>query len=276
VGSLHVVASDRDDTVVTVLPTDESKPADVRAAEETRVELTDGTLTLITPRDWRRYFPFSAGTVSVTVELPAGSSLTGRIAAGPLFAEGRFGAVDVTVTAGDARIEDAGRLDVRVSAGSVVVGRATGPTSIRCTAGNVRVREITAAATIKAPNGPTTVRDVTGTLHVVGAHGDVVIDRVRGTLAAKCASGGIRVDRVEAGSVTLTTSYGSVEVGVPEGTAAWLDVSSQHGAVRNLLRPTGGPVDGDEATAELYVRTGYGDVVVRRPESLTTPAPTES
>ena len=51
---------------------------------------------------------------------------------------------------------------------------------------------------------------------------------------------------------------------MPEGTAAWLDVASDHGTVRNQLRPIEGPVD-DEATAEIHASTGYGDVIVRRP-----------
>ena len=52
--------------------------------------------------------------------------------------------------------------------------------------------------------------------------------------------------------------------GVPEGTAAFLDVASEHGSVRNGLTPTEGPVQ-DESTAEIHASTGFGDVVVRRP-----------
>ena len=51
---------------------------------------------------------------------------------------------------------------------------------------------------------------------------------------------------------------------VPEGTAAFLDVASEHGSVRNGLTPTEGPVQ-DESTAEIHASTGFGDVVVRRP-----------
>lgn len=265
VGTLSVVAADRDDAVVTVLPADDSKPADVRAAEEARVDLVGATLTVTTPRRWRQYLPFAPGSVSIGVEVPAGSSLNGRITAGPLYAEGPLGAVDVTATAGDVRIDEAGRLDLRVSAGSVVVGRVTGPTTVTASAGSVRVREVAGDASVRCTNGTTTIGRVTGSLEVTGAHGEVVVDRVAGTLRARAASGGIRVDHVESGSVDLSTSYGTVEVGVPEGTAAWLDVSSQYGGVRNLLQSAGGPVE-DERTAEVRARTGYGDVVVRRPE----------
>jgi hypothetical protein len=262
-GNLHVVAGDRDDVVVTVLPADPAKSGSVRAAEETRVARDGDAVTIVYPASWKQYvLPFAAGGAHVTVELPAGSSLSGK--AGSLFAEGPLGAVDLTLNGGEARLDEAARLDLKVSAGSVTVGRVTGPANVRATAGAVRITELTGDGTVRCTNATTTVGSVTGSLEVAGAHGDVVVGRVRGSLTAKAASGGIRVDHVESGTVRLTTSYGGIEVGVPEGTAAWLDVASQHGAVRNLLQPTEGPVD-DEATAEIHASTGYGDVVVRRP-----------
>ncbi|MGV8976740.1 MAG: DUF4097 family beta strand repeat-containing protein [Cellulomonas sp.] len=263
-GSLHVVASDRDDAVVTVLPADPGRSADGRAAEETLVELTAGTLTVTTPRSWRQYLPLSPGTVTVTVELPAGSSLTGKLSAGSLYAEGRLGAVDVRTAAGDLRVDEAGRLDLRTSAGSVVVGRATGATSVRSSAGSVRIAELAGDGTVRSGAGDTTVGSVTGSLQVSATHGDIIVGRLRGTLTAKASSGAIRVGRVESGTATLSTSYGSIELGVPEGTAAWLDITSQHGTVHNELRPADGPVD-DETTAEVHASTGYGDIIVRRP-----------
>jgi len=263
-GSLHVIATERDDAVVTVLPADEGKPADVRAAAETRIELTDGTLTVITPRSWRQYLPLPTGTVTVTVELPAGSALSGKLSAGSLYAEGRLGDVDVTTAAGDLRVDEVDRIDLRTSAGAVTIGRAAGTASVKTSAGSVRITELSGDATIRSSAGDTTVGSVTGSLQLTGSHGDVTVGHVRGSLSVKASSGGIRVDRVESGTLTLATSYGSIEVGVPEGTAAWLDMSSQHGTVRNALRPTEGPVS-DEATAEIHAGTGYGDILVRRP-----------
>lgn len=262
-GNLHVVAGERDDVVVTVLPADPAKSGSVRAAEETRVERDGDAVTIIYPAAWKQYvLPFAAGGAKVTIELPAGSDLSGK--AGSLYAEGRLGAVDLTLNGGDARVDEVARLDLKVSAGSVIVGRATGPTNVKASAGSVRITEVAGDATVRASNGTTTVGSVTGSLNVVGAHADIAVGRVRGILTAKSAHAGIRVDRVESGSVTLTSSYGSIEVDVPEGTAAWLDVASEHGTVRNQLTPTEGPAD-DEATAEIHASTGWGDIIVRRP-----------
>ncbi|HEX8496050.1 MAG TPA: DUF4097 family beta strand repeat-containing protein [Actinomycetales bacterium] len=260
--SLHVVASERDDVVVTVLPADPTKPGDVRAADDVRVERAHDAVTITGPRAWKQYVPFAGGSITVTVELPAGSHLRGS--AGTLFAEGPLGTVEVSVTAGDARIDDASRLNLRCAAGSVVLGRISGTTSVRVSAGSVRVAEIAGEGTIRSSAGSITVARLDGSLDASVTHGDLAVGTLRGTLHAKAASGGLRVDRLESGEVTLATSYGSIDVGVPEGTAAWLDVSSQHGSVRNQLRPTGGPVDGDD-TARIHASTGYGDVVVRRP-----------
>jgi len=261
--NLQVVAGERDDVVVTVLPSDPSKSGSVRAAEDVRVGQDGDAITISYPSSWKQYvLPFASGTADVTVELPAGSALRGKT--GSVHAEGVLGAVDLTLSAGEARLGDVDRLDLKVSAGSVVVGRVGGTADVKVSAGSVRVGEIAGEGTIRATNGTTTVGSVTGTLEVHGANGDIAVGRVRGTVTAKSAHAGLRVETLESGSATLTTSFGSIEVGVPEGTAAYLDVASQHGAVRNQLTPTEGPV-ADEATAEIHASTGYGDVVVRRP-----------
>ncbi|PZR52638.1 hypothetical protein DNL40_11045 [Xylanimonas oleitrophica] len=261
-GSLHVVAGERDDVVVTVLPADPTKPGSVRAAEEVRVEHDGDAVTITYPASWKQYLlPFSAGTAAITVELPAGSHLSGKT--GSVLAEGPLGEVDLALNGGDARIEEASRLTLTVAAGAVVVDRAPGPTSIKASAGSVRIGELGGQGTVRAANGATTVGSVTGDLTVTGAHSEIAVGRVRGTLTATAAHATIRVADV-AGTVRLTTSYGSIEVGVPEGVAAWLDVASAHGTVRNHLTPTDGPVE-HEATAEIHASTSYGDVIVRRP-----------
>ncbi|MBD5786093.1 DUF4097 family beta strand repeat protein [Cellulosimicrobium terreum] len=261
--NLHVVAGDRDDVVVTVLPTDPGKSGSVRAAADVRVEHDGDAITIVYPGSWKQFVrPFAAGTADVTVELPTGSALTGKT--GSVYAEGVLGAVDMTLSAGEARLDDVERLDLKVSAGSVVVGRVESAADVKVSAGSLRIGEIAGDGTVRATNGTITVASVLGTLDVHGANGDIAVGRVRGTVTAKSAHAGIRVGAVESGSVTLTTSFGSIEVGVPEGTAAYLDVAADHGSVRNLLTPTEGPVE-DEATAEIHASTGFGDVVVRRP-----------
>ena len=73
-GDARLTATERDDTVVEVRPRDPSRKADVRAADETRVELGDGRLLVKTTRQGFG----RPGAVAVTIELPTGSRLDGQ------------------------------------------------------------------------------------------------------------------------------------------------------------------------------------------------------
>jgi DUF4097 and DUF4098 domain-containing protein YvlB len=269
-GDLHVVASDRADTVVEVRPANAEKSGDVKTAAEARVELVGDVLTVRTTKGWLHYTPFGgAGQVDVTLQVPEGSDVRGATGAGRLLAEGALGAVAYRSGAGDIRVDEAARVTARTSSGAIIVDRASGTVELTSTAGSVRIRELSGEALIKNPNGSTTIGEVTGTLVVQGAHGDVTVANARGSVTAKSSYGNLLVERIDGGRVQLEAGYGGVEVGIAEGTAAWLDVSSQHGAVRNLLQPSDAPGD-DENTVELHARTSWGDILIRRPSS--TPA----
>ena len=57
---------------------------------------------------------------------------------------------------------------------------------------------------------------------------------------------------------------GDLEVGIREGTAAWLDVSARAGKVHNALTAADAPGPPTERV-EVRARTSVGDVVIRRP-----------
>ncbi|GIJ00389.1 putative adhesin [Sediminihabitans luteus] len=265
-GTLTVVASDRTDTEVTVTPSDPTRPGDVRAANEAVVELHDDTLTVRINRSWRTYSPFGSNrSADVTIALPSGSRLEGG-SLGPLLATGRLGACTFTSRAGDVRVDEAHALDLRASAGAVVVGRATGPTSVVASAGQVRLREVTGDAVVKNTVGSTEVGESTGTLRVNGAHGAVTVTRSLGETTVRTAHSAIRVEEAAGGTLRLENSSGSIDVGIPEGTAAWVDATSDKGVVRNLLTEVPTP-DAADRTVEVCARSGWGDVVVRRPHA---------
>ncbi|QIK83849.1 DUF4097 family beta strand repeat-containing protein [Sanguibacter sp. HDW7] len=261
-GVLEVRATERDDLVVTVTPTDPARSGSVRAAEAIRVERDADAIRITYPGSWTQYvLPFAAGTATITLEVPLGTHLSGK--AGVLNAQGSLGVVNLALTAGDVRLDDVDRLDLAASAGSVVVGHVASSLNVKASAGSVRIGTLDGDGRIRSAAGTTTVATLHGTLEVAGSAGDVVVGDMTGTLTAKTAHGSIRVDRVRSGSVTAKTSFGTIEVGVPEGTAAWLDATTAQGHVRNELPPTDGPADGDE-TAEIHAATAFGDVLVRR------------
>ena len=83
-------------------------------------------------------------------------------------------------------------------------------------------------------------------------------------MVAKSANGDVRLGDVARGSVVLETRLGDLEVGIREGTAAWLDVRAAAGKVLNTLEAAEAP-DRSADTVEVRGRTSAGSVVIRRP-----------
>src|SRR5680860_855585 len=91
-GDVRISASDRSDTVVVVSPTDGSNDSDVKVAEQTRVEYSNGTLLIKAPKPRYRSFSFrNSGSIDVTVELPADSQVLGETSMGDFSSEGQLG-----------------------------------------------------------------------------------------------------------------------------------------------------------------------------------------
>jgi hypothetical protein len=65
------------------------------------------------------------------------------------------------------------------------------------------------------------------------------------------------------GITEAKTAYGQIEIGVLDGVAAWLDLSTSFGRVNNELEDTGRP-SADEQTPEIRAHTAMGDINVRR------------
>jgi hypothetical protein len=60
----------------------------------------------------------------------------------------------------------------------------------------------------------------------------------------------------------MLTSFGELEVGVPEGTAAWLDLDTASG-IRNTLDAASGPGDATDRVV-IHARTRFGDILIHR------------
>ena len=258
-GSVRFIASDRPDTVVEVLPGGK-RGRDVRAAEQTEVTYANGELSV---RTRERTFIGPTGTVEVTVELPTGSRVDVGGSWVQVFGEGGLGEARVKTSVGDVRLDAAGPLKVTVSHGSISIDRVAGGAEITTSSGRLRIGTVHGPAVLKNSHGSTVVGVVTGELRVNGANGDIDIECAEGDVVATTAHGTLRAAEVVRGSVQLETSYGAIEVGVREGTAAWLDVSSERGHVRNTLTASGAPEQSEE-TVKVRARTRYGNIDVRR------------
>ncbi|MEU6707710.1 DUF4097 family beta strand repeat-containing protein [Streptomyces wuyuanensis] len=259
-GSIQFTAGDRLDTVVEVRPRDPKRDQDVRTAEQTEVTYASGELTVRTPKP--NLFG-RTGTVDVTVELPTGSRLDVTGAWVQVLGEGRLGDVRVKTSSGDVRLDTTGPLALTASHGSITVDRVDGAAEITTSSGSLRVGLVDGPAVLKNSHGTTTVGAATGEVRVRGANGDIEIRRAEDSVTATTAHGTLRVGEVARGTVQLETSYGAIEVGVREGTAAWLDVDSGSGQVRNTLTASEAP-ERTEDTVKVRARTRHGNIDIRR------------
>ena len=265
VGDLRIVAADRTDTVVEVRPSDPGSDADVRTADQTRVEYADGLLLVKTPKQRGLGLFGKPGSVDVTVDLPARSKVQVDSGAGGVRTTGTLGACRVKSGAGDVQVDrvEGGRLSLEIGAGRVDVDTVAGRADISTGSGRLQVRAIDGPAVVKNSNGDSWIGLVTGDLRINAANGDIAVDRAGGDVVARTANGGITVGAVTGGTVSLKTGFGEIEVGIPAGTAAKLDVSTSFGRIRNQLESTDGPQETDE-TVDLRARSSYGDIVIRR------------
>jgi DUF4097 and DUF4098 domain-containing protein YvlB len=243
-GAIHVVATDRKDTVVKVRPCDDSRAADVRAAEQTRVHYRDGKLDVSAGRPGLRIF--RDGAVEIDIALPSRSRLQVSLASADVRAQGEFG---------DCRFSSAsGELDIDAVAGHVKAATASGSVAVRTAEGSVSV---------STASGRTTIGELDGDLKFKAASGGLTIDRMRGNLESATASGSVSIASAGRGTVVANTSNGEVQIGIPEGTAAQLDIMTGSGVVTNRLQPSDGPAERDE-TLLVRIRSGSGDVDIHR------------
>jgi hypothetical protein len=263
VAQIHLTAGVSPRTVVDVRPSDPLKEKDVRAAEATTVGFTDGRLLIETPRRqaWHRR---DDGSVDVTVELPAGSHLTASVGLGDLRSDGRLGDCRVTTGCGKITLAEAATLDLTSGLGDITVEHATGRAEATTGSGDLRLAALDGGAVLKSANGDAWVGVARDEIRLQTANGRIAVDRAHAGVEAKTANGDIRVAEVARGTVVLESHLGDIEVGVREGSAAWLDVRSALGKVFVELDDADTP-DPTAETVSVRARTSLGKIRVRRP-----------
>ena len=250
--------------IVDVRPLDPSKKSDVIAAENTQVTLANGELVIKAPKERRRYSVRNGtGSIAVAIDLPTRSRVRADAGLAELHTTGRLGDCRIRTGSGDVSLDEAGDVDLKSGRGDIAVARATGRVEIATGSGGVRLTRVDGSATIKNASGDTSVGDIGGDLRVSVARGAISVTRPQGAVTAKSAHGDVRVDQVQRGAVVAETGFGGVEVGLADGVAAWLDLSTGFGTVRNGLDSADAPAPGEDAV-EVRARTGFGDITIRR------------
>ncbi|GAA2436191.1 DUF4097 family beta strand repeat-containing protein [Streptomyces lavendulocolor] len=200
-GHIRLIAADRADTVVEVLPADPAKDRDVRAAERTTVTLADGVLR-IDGAPAKNPVLGTSGSVEITVQLPAGSHVEATAAAADIRGVGRLGDVTVECAQGPLKLDETASARLTLMAGDITVGRLGGPAEIRTQKGDLRVGEA-----------------VRGTVALRTESGDITLTAAPGTSASLDASTGYgRIHNALRNSdgpradleVRATTAYGDI------------------------------------------------------------------
>ncbi|WP_424211911.1 DUF4097 family beta strand repeat-containing protein [Streptomyces sp. BI20] len=171
-GRIRLIAADRADTVVEVLPATPGKSRDVKAAERIEVGYADGVLRIRAAEAGNRVLGHS-GAVEITVQLPAGSRVAVTAADAELRGVGRLGDVSFESAAGSVKLDEAAAARLVLQAGDVTAGRLTGDAEISTLKGDIRVTEA-----------------VRGTLRLNTGHGDIEVSAARGVAAALDAGTG--------------------------------------------------------------------------------------
>ncbi|QIK61853.1 DUF4097 domain-containing protein [Leucobacter viscericola] len=261
--NILVVAEDRQDTTVEIVPRSFRRGADQRMMDQMTVDFSNGLLQVILkPAHLYNWFDFGAA-VDVTVRMPSGSNLTASSGMGNLRCEGDFDAAELRSGKGEIRIDRCTSLRSRTGHGDTYIGQVTGAVDVSTGNGTLRVGSLAGDGVVKTANGDVYVSEVSGRVRLKSAHGNMMVSQSSGELELKSSNGNLRVEDALRGSVSLRTANGALAVGVHEGTAAWLDLNSSSGRVRNELGEASGPGEA-RATVEVTARTSHGDITIRR------------
>jgi DUF4097 and DUF4098 domain-containing protein YvlB len=184
--------------------------------------------------------------LTVTVDVPAGTSLDVSTGSADLEVSGTVAAIAFRSGSGELRFDDV--------TGDVTAKTASGDVSGDDVAGNLR---------FNGASGDLSVGGVGTNSSCRTASGDLSLGRVAGDAQLASASGDVTVGAVTNGTTTVRTVSGDVEIGVVGGADVYLDLASTSGDVACDLEPAAGPVGGSPELA-LNASSVSGDVRIRR------------
>jgi hypothetical protein len=258
---VRVTASDRTDTVVLVQPINETSRSDVRVAERTKVDFTGGQLSVKTTVPGGKN-----GSVAITIDLPAESSLVAYLAHSSVHVDGSAGECELHMASGQVQLDRIAALQANISAGDVTIGHIAGRADIDGGAFAVRISEVEGTVGIASSRGRAWIGHASADLDLSSGSGGFDIGRADGSVTATTASGAIRIGRLTRGQAKLMNGSGNIEVGISEGTAARVDANSERGSVRNCVASQGNPA-ASGGLVSVHARTRHGDIIVQRAAS---------
>jgi DUF4097 and DUF4098 domain-containing protein YvlB len=261
-GDIHIQTGDTTETTVE-LTTVRHGDAARELLAATTVEQRGNEVVVNVPS--RSFGSFGrSGELQAAVTLPNRSDLQLRTRSADVDAIGEFGEVVLETGSGDVRIGTV-LADARLRAGSgdMFVHHVGGSLRAESGSGDLTVEEVVGDATVSSGSGDITLNEMHGEAKLSSGSGDILIHDTTSAVTASTASGDVQLMGVRRGRIRANTASGDVHVGVADGAAAWLDVTTVSGDVYSSLERSEQPAD-DESSVQLHVSTASGDISLVR------------
>jgi DUF4097 and DUF4098 domain-containing protein YvlB len=259
-GHVRITAEETARTTVELTPLN---AAGEEAVAEARVEQRAHGIDVDVPRH-RGGLLRSHPSVRIVVTVPTGSTLAVKAESADIVATGSYADAALTTGSGEVELGDAtGSAQLKSGSGAVSAGHIGTALVVTTGSGNVQVGHSGRSATVSVGSGDIRIGEVAGDVVTKTGSGDIEVDRLGGNLVTKSGSGNLVVRRAASGAVKANGASGSISIGIEEGTAAWLDVSTLTGRVSQELQQASAPTDGQQRV-EITARTVSGDLRVHR------------
>lgn len=223
--------------------------------------------------------PGRGGHATLEVRVPAGSSVEVTAGAAPVTVSGVTGAVEASSRSGGVTVQGSPRtVEVVAHSGPVTVEGRTDRVDLTAMSGPVRVTaDVRQRAEIQAMSGPVdvlgavgevSINALSGNVRVTNASGRVEVEGVSGDMSVtgtrlrgnvSTVSGNILVNGSLSGAVTMETHGGNVELRLPSGASAEVEVTTFNGGFRSEIP---GSRESRDSRHERRVSIGRGGPTV--------------
>lgn len=233
------------------------------ALDEVEVEQRGDRVLVTAPRhrgDLLRRTP----RIGITVSVPTGTTVEVSSDSADVSATGTYAEASLSTGSGDLAVDTVlGDARLKAGSGTVNAGRVDGALVVGTGSGDVNVDHSARSATINVGSGDISIGDLAGEVVAKTGSGDVEVGLLGGSLVTKSGSGDLTVRRATSGSVRANGASGDISIGICEGTAAWLDLSTLTGRVTQELGETSAPGE-HQRRLEVVAHTVSGDLRVHR------------
>ena len=259
-GHVTVTADETRRTTVELTPLN---AAGEDAVAEARVEQQHGGVVVDIPRHRGGLFR-PHPSIGIAITCPTGSVVDVKAESADITTTGTLAEAVVITGSGEVKVgEVTGSAKLKSGSGAVSAGAVGKALVVSTGSGDIRVEQLGHSATLSVGSGDIRIGELAGHTITKTGSGDVEVDRLAGNLVTKSGSGDLVVRRATSGSVKANGASGDITIGIEEGTAAWLDVSTLTGKVRQELAEAAPPVEGQQRV-EITAHTVSGDLRVYR------------